>query len=113
MAIALYVDEHVATAIVEGLVDRGCDVLRVQDDGGRTKNDRWILDRAHDLGRVIFTMDEDFLVLASACQKSGSLFSGIIYVHQLRYSIGQIVDRLSRTCREESADTFMNRVKYL
>lgn len=113
MAIALYVDEHVAKAIVEGLVERGCDVFRVQDDGGRGRKDEWVLDRAQTLGRVVFTMDKDFLELASRCQKSGTPFRGIIYAHQMRYSVGQVVNRLSEVCRDESPETMMNWVKYL
>lgn len=62
MTIALYMDEQVPKAITLGLRQRGVDVLTVQDDGFTTTPDPIVLDRATELGRVIFSQDDDFLM---------------------------------------------------
>ena len=61
MTIALYMDEHVHRAITIGLRLRGIDVLTAQDDGRRQAPDNALLDRAKELGRVLFSQDEDLL----------------------------------------------------
>jgi predicted nuclease of predicted toxin-antitoxin system len=60
MSVALYMDEHVHRAITVGLRLRGMDVLTAQDDGQRNTPDNVLLDRAAELGRVLFSQDEDF-----------------------------------------------------
>jgi hypothetical protein len=44
---------------------RGVDVLTVQEDGRAGASDAAVLDRATELGRVLFTQDDDLLVEAS------------------------------------------------
>ena len=61
MSVALYSDVHVRAAVTEGLRLRGVDVLTAQEDGAATMDDPDLLDRAGELGRVIFTQDQDFL----------------------------------------------------
>ena len=57
-------DEHVHRAITTSLRLRGVDVLTAQDDGRRHVPDPVLLDRATELGRVLFSQDEDLLVEA-------------------------------------------------
>jgi len=78
MSIALYMDEHIHLAITVGLQFRGVDVLTVQDDGRTGTPDPILLERATELGRVIFTQDDDFLAIANRCQQQGIKFSGVI-----------------------------------
>lgn len=61
VSVGLYMDEHVPSAITEGLRRRGVDVITVQDDGMDGSDDDVILDCTTWLGRVIFTRDQDFL----------------------------------------------------
>jgi predicted nuclease of predicted toxin-antitoxin system len=91
MSVGLYLDEHVPRAIALALRLRGVDVLTAQEDESRGKSDREVLDRATQLGRVVFTQDEDFLREASRCQREGVPFSGVLYAHQLECTIGQLV----------------------
>ncbi|MFM7159166.1 MAG: DUF5615 family PIN-like protein, partial [Planctomycetaceae bacterium] len=63
MTLALYTDQHVKLAIVEGVRRKGIDVLTALEDGFDRRSDEDVLTRAHDLGRVIFTQDVDFIVL--------------------------------------------------
>ena len=81
MAISLYMDEQVPKAITLGLRQRGIDVLTVQDDGFTNTPDPILLDHATDLGRVMFSQDDDFLKEAHYRQTEGIYFSGVIYVH--------------------------------
>jgi len=55
----LYMDVPVPNAITHGLILRGVDVLTAQADGTTRLEDPALLDRATELGRVLFTEDED------------------------------------------------------
>ena len=91
MPLALYLDEQVQTAIARGLRQRGVDVLTVREDGRTGGSDAEVLERAAELGRVVFTRDDDFLSLAHARQAAGNPFVGVVYAHPLRASIGECV----------------------
>ena len=65
MSLALYMDVHVRRQITEGLRRRGVDVLTAQDDGTTELADPELLDRAPELGRVLFGQDEDLLTVAA------------------------------------------------
>src|SRR5215472_15373894 len=94
MPLRLYMDVHVPGQITRGVRSRGVDVLRAQDDGFGTAPDPALLDRATSLGRVLFSQDEDLLAEASARQRDGREFIGLIYAHQLRITTGQCIDYL-------------------
>jgi len=57
MALKLYMDVHVPRSITVGLRLRGRDVLTAQEDGAARLQDPELLDRAAELGRVLFTQD--------------------------------------------------------
>ncbi len=59
-------DVHVPAAITRALLARGVDVLTSQADNTTRLDDPLLLDRARELGRTIFTRDEDFLAEATA-----------------------------------------------
>jgi len=84
-------DVHVPAVITRTLLARGVDVLTAQADGATRLDDPALLDRAGELGRVLFTRDDDFLVEASLRQRDGIPFAGVVYAHQLRVTIGQCV----------------------
>jgi hypothetical protein len=67
------------------------DVLTAHEDGAGDLSDPALLDRAEELGRVVFTQDDDLLIEATKRQRQGRSFSGVIYAHQLRISIGDCV----------------------
>jgi len=113
MSVALYMDEHVHRAITAGLRLRGVDVLTVQDDNRRNTPDDVLLDRATELGRVIFTQDEDLLAEAKRRQVEYILFSGVIYAHQLRTTIGVCVRDLELIAQAAEPADLANRVEYL
>ncbi|MDZ8188615.1 MAG: DUF5615 family PIN-like protein [Nostoc sp. ChiSLP02] len=113
MSITLYMDEHVHRAITAGLRLRGVDVLTVQEDEKTGFPDTLILDRAGELGRVIFSQDADFLAEAACRQSEDINFSGVIYGHQLLVSIGDCVRDLEFIAKAANIEDFANCVYYL
>ena len=94
MPIALYMDHHVSRAITAGLRLRGVDVVTAHEDNASEMEDSALLDRAGELGRVLFTQDDDLLREAARRQREDISFHGVIYAHQLRVSIGGCIHDL-------------------
>ena len=113
MGIALYMDHHVPRAITNGLRLRGVDVLTAFEDGTSESDDHDLLDRATELGRVLFTQDDDLLVEAAIRQEQGLPFGGVIYAHQLRVSIGICIRDLELIAQAGERGDLWNRVEYL
>ena len=81
MSLSFYLDHHVQVAIAVGLRQRRIDVLTAQEDGRADWDDDRLWERAFELGRVVFTQDRDFLVLAADWQRQHRDFSGMVYGH--------------------------------
>lgn len=113
MALRFYLDQHVQSAITDGLRRRGVDVLRVQGDRYDRAEDGVILDRAGVLGRVVFTRDRDFLAEAHRRQASGVPFVGVVYARQLGPTIGQCIDDLELMAALLDPPDMADRVEYL
>jgi hypothetical protein len=92
---------------------RGVDVLTAQENGAQELPDPELLDRATALGRVLFTQDFDLLGEGTRRQRNSLPFGGIIYAHQLRISIGQLIDDLELISKVNDPPEFENRVEYL
>jgi predicted nuclease of predicted toxin-antitoxin system len=99
MTLGLYADHHVNSAIVEGVRRKGIDVLTAREDGSDRWSDEELLKRANELGRVIFTPDVDFIVLADEWLAAGRPFAGVVFAHQLGVTIGQAIRDLEIVCR--------------
>ena len=113
MSVKLYVDVHVRRAITTGLRLRGVDVMTAQEDGAREFDDARLLDRATELGRVLFTQDDDLLREAARRQQTGERFAGLIYAHQLNVTVGQCIDDLELAARATGPNEWASRVMYL
>jgi predicted nuclease of predicted toxin-antitoxin system len=61
MPIPLYMDAHIPRVITLGLRMRRVDVLTAREDVAETLPDPELLDRATQLGRAMFTFDDDLL----------------------------------------------------
>lgn len=94
MALLLYMDVHVPAAITEGLRRRDVDVLTSQEDGTRESDDEALLTRAVELGRILFSQDQDLLRIAKEWQLRGTSFPGLVFGHQSGLSIGQCIEDL-------------------
>jgi len=98
-------DHHVPRAITNGLRLCGVDVLTAHEDGTSEFRDPALLDRASELGRVLFTQDDDLLAEATRRHNQGQPFGGVIYAHQLRISVGGCVRDLELVAKAgEPAD---------
>lgn len=113
MAIRLYMDHNVPRAIIDGLRARGVDVLTSFEDGTSELEDPELLDRATELGRVLFTFDYNLLQEAAKRQRNQISFQGIIYAHQLRVSIGGCIGDLEIIAKAGEAEDLESRVEYL
>ena len=106
-------DENVHRAITSALRLRGIDVLTVQEDGRRRLQDPRVLDRATELGRVLFSQDEDLLVEARRRQSKEFFFSGLAYAHQLEATIGECVRDLELIAQAASPEEVANQVLFI
>ena len=76
--ITFYMDEHVPSALTDGLRQRGVNVLTAQDVGMVQTDDERHLEYARQEGRVLFTQDRDFLRL----HRAGRQHAGVVYARQ-------------------------------
>jgi hypothetical protein len=113
MTIQLYMDHHVKAAVTEGLRNRGVDVLTCAEDGTDQSDDDHILERATQLGRTVFTQDDDFLALADEWLRNGREFAGVIYAHQLGITIGQAIRDLELIAKVLEPVEMKNRIEFL
>ena len=113
MSLTLYMDQHVPRSITNGLRSRGVEVFTAYEDDSHELDDPSLLDRATELGYVLFTRDDDLLAEAAKRQRLGILFVGVIYAHQLRVSIGACIEDLEIISKVGEPDDLLNSVKYL
>ena len=113
MSVGLYMDENVPGAVTAGLRRRGVDVLTAQEDGMTGASDPVLLARASQLGRVMFSQDDDMLREARACLRDGVPFAGVAYAHQLHITAGQAIDSLQLLAEASDPQDMLNRVEYL
>jgi len=84
-------NHHVPAAITRGVRRRDVDVITALEDEAATMNDAQLLMRSTNLGRVLFSQDEDLLSVTRTWQNTGREFSGLVYAHQLEITIGKAV----------------------
>jgi predicted nuclease of predicted toxin-antitoxin system len=106
--IRFYTDEHVAKAVVRGLRRRGVDVLSAPEADMLSAADDEHLDLARQEGRVIFTLDDDFLRLHA----DGHEHAGIVYATQ-QATVGTIITGLMLVHEVLTSEEMLNRVEYL
>lgn len=105
--IRFYLDEHIPKAIADGLRRRGVDVLTVQEAGRTGLPDSEQLAFAFAQGRVLLTMDSDFLVLARQ-----STHAGIAYVTPSR-SVGAVIGSVMLLFDVLTSDDMSDHVEFL
>jgi hypothetical protein len=72
-----------------------------------------LLQRATELDRVLVSQDEDLLREGAMRLREGKAFSGVIYAHQLRITIGQLVQDLELIAGATSAEEWSGKIAYL
>jgi hypothetical protein len=113
MTLRLYMDENVNGSITKGLRRRDVDVLTVQADHRSGMADPEVLARSTALRRVLFSQDDDLLVEAKQRQKQGIYFSGVVFAHQSRVSIGTCIRDLELVAKLGQLEEFENLVQFL
>lgn len=113
MPISFYMDHNVKGPVTVGLRSRGVDVLTAEQDGNKRMSDPSLLDRATELQRVFFTNDDDFLAERAKRQREGIYFSGIVYTHQNRVSVGRSIQDLETIAKTRQLEDLANTVTYL
>ena len=113
MTIKFYMDEQVPRQITVGLRMRNVDILSIQEDDRAGFLDPDVLKRANELGRILFTRDDDFLTIANLYFETGESFGGIVYAHQQMASIGDCVRDLELIARSCTREEFINHIEYL
>lgn len=101
-------DEHVHSAITNGLRRRGVDVMTTNDAGMLAASDKAYLKFAAKEGRVLFTQDDDFLKLHAV----GIPHAGLVYSHQTN-SIGSIVKGLLLIYNVLDAEEMLNNLEFI
>ncbi|SPF44253.1 conserved hypothetical protein [Candidatus Sulfopaludibacter sp. SbA4] len=106
-------DVHIRRAVTSALRLRSIDVLTAQEDGAAEFDDDLLLQRATELGRVLVSQDEDLLREGARCMREQKAFAGIIYAHQLRITIGQMVEDLALIAIATSNEEWSGKIEYL
>ena len=106
-------DENVHRAITTGLRLRGIDVLTVQEDDRSGLDDPSVLDRATELGRVLFSQDEDLLAEGRRRQGAGIGFAGVIFAHQMHVTLGDCIRDLELIAKAAHPEELSDRVEFL
>jgi hypothetical protein len=112
VSLALYFDNNMKRPIAIGLRARGFDVLLAREDGTARLEDERLLERATELGRVLVSEDEDFMVITAAWQRTGRYFAGFIRAPQ-SLSIGDAIRDLEVIAGVMEPNEFANRTEVL
>ncbi len=113
MSLAFYMNEHVPNSITVGLRIRAVDVLTAQEDEHRETDDAVLLDRAAELGRVMFSFDADMLREATRRQRAGGSFAGLVFAHPTRISVGECIRDLEIIAKAGEPADVANEIVYL
>lgn len=106
-------DVHVPRAVTTALRLRVVDVLTAQEDGAAQLDDDRLLERATELGRILVSQDEDLLREGVRRLRDGRYFSGVVYTHQLRITIGRMVEDLELIATATSKEEWSGGIEYL
>lgn len=106
-------DHHVHAAITEGLRRRGVDVITAYEDGTAELDDQGLLERATQLGRVLFSQDQDLLSLTHHWLQTDREFAGLVYAHQLNVTISQAIRDLELLARALDPEDMRNRIEFI
>lgn len=106
--ISFYLDESVNVTIASGLKRRGIEAITARDSDTLGLTDIEQLEYAPRNGLVILTHDDDFLSLAL-----NKRHSGVVYVHQQKYSIGDLIRNLKLLWDIVDSEEIKNHIEFL
>jgi len=94
--------------VAEGLKRRDVKVITAKDAGNLGLSDEQQLEYARQKGLVVVTHDDDFLSLALEMEHKG-----IVFVHQQKYSIGDLIRNLKLLWDVLKQKDMVNHVEFL
>jgi hypothetical protein len=99
--------------VTTGLRLRQVDVVTAQEDNTSRLPDPLLLDRATELGRVLFSQDDDLLKEAVKRQREGGHFAGLVYAHQLNITVRRSIEDLELLAKAYDPEDMVDRIVYL
>jgi predicted nuclease of predicted toxin-antitoxin system len=108
-SLRFHLDEHVPASVAAALRRRGIDVTTAADAGLLGAEDDDHLACALAQGRVVYTNDEDYLVL----HDRGTRHAGIAYCHQQSRSIGDVIRALVLLWEVLEAEDMVNHIEFI
>ncbi|MCY3832567.1 MAG: DUF5615 family PIN-like protein [Chloroflexi bacterium] len=108
-SLRFYLDEHLDVEIARQLNQLGIDTITVQALETQGEDDPIQLQMATELGRVLCTMDSDYVDLAA----EGAQHAGIVFIPSEHSEIGVVVRYLELMARVFTADEARNHVEYV
>lgn len=106
-------DVHVPRSVTTALRLRSIGVLTAQEDGTAELDDGLLLQRATELGYVFVSPDSDLLREGARRLREDEYFFGIIYGHQLRVTVGEMVGDLEPIAKATSREEWNRRIEFL
>ncbi|MCS3705912.1 hypothetical protein GGP62_000886 [Salinibacter ruber] len=106
--VCFYLDEHIPSAVAEGLRNRGVEVVMLSEAEMPGARDEEHLDFARRKGYVVVSHNDDFLRLVA----EGHSHSGLVYVPRER-SIGEMIRGLRRLADVFVGEGTTGRVEFL
>ena len=103
-----YLNESVNIAVVNGLIRRDVEALSAKDVGNLGLSDEEQLNYAVKNNLVIVTHDADFLSMAMNFKHKG-----IVYIHQQKYGIGDLIRRLKLLWEIAEQEDMLNHIEFL
>jgi hypothetical protein len=95
-------DVHVPQAITDQLRRRSVSVLTaIENDSDKLLDDE-LLEHVRSLGRVFFTQDIRFKIMAEDRQRQGKTFSGLVFGQHSKLDYSQILKCYTAQCDKES-----------
>ena len=113
MSVGLYMDVHAPQPITRGLRRLSVDVLTAQEDGTARASDPDLLRRARELGRILFSQDEDLIVEAARCQRTGEPFATVVFARQMDLSIGRCIADLEALAKAALPEDAQGQIIFL
>jgi hypothetical protein len=88
-------------------------VITAYEDGTAELDDQGLLERATQLGRVLFSQDKDLLALTHHWLQTGREFAELIYAHQLSITIGRAIRHLELLAQALVPEDMHNRIEFI
>ncbi len=113
--IRLYVDEDAAEeAVIDGLRERGIDVVSVFDVAMARATDEQQLEFALAEGRVFYSLNVgDFCRIHGEWLASARSHLGIVLITRQRYSVGEKIRRIDDFVSRVTTEEMLDRLEFL